>query len=135
MNKINKMLGAKLITQEGVEYEVRFPKSDNSFRFFPALSKIIGTTTKGIINLTVDNIVLPKELLRQEIMNKVFTLRATVFVGEQIVCAYDLETKIKISNNAYTTQNIKAVDDINSAIAPMQIEIPAYKTISLKERI
>ena len=134
MNVINRIMTSKIITREGNEYEVKFPKSENNFRFFPALAKIAGTTTQGITKLTVDSLILPKELFKQDMMNKFFTLHANVLVGEQNVYLYELCTEIKIANNAYAAQNIKPVDDdLLIEIAPLQIEIPAYKTISFKK--
>lgn len=134
MAVINRISKAKLIGRDGNEYDVSFPKSENNFRFFPALSKIVGTTTQGIIKLTVDSIIMPKELFKQEIMNKHFTLTAKVVVGEIKLFIYELETTIKVSNNAYMAHNIKSVDDdLLIEIAPLQIEIPAYQQVEFKQ--
>lgn len=134
MTEINRFLKAKIHTHDGAKYDVSFPKSDNNFRFFPALSKIIGTTTQSIIKLTVDSIILPKALLKQDIMNKFFTLTAKMVVGDVEVRVCELEVKFKVSNNAYNAHNIKPVDDdLLIEIAPLQIEIPAYQQINLKE--
>lgn len=131
MNLINRILEAKLITREGVEYEVRFPQTKNDFRFFPTLSQKVGTKTVGIVHLTIDSIIIPEELFKQGIMNKYYTLKADVLVDEQSICFYELKTDILIPNEAYTVYNVKPVDNDHSLveIAPLQITIPAYKTI------
>ena len=131
---VNRIMKASLTARDGVEYEVKFPQSDNCFRFFPALSKVVGTTTNSIVNLTVDSIIVPKELFKQDIISKYFTLDAKVLVGEENVCLYEMRTDVKIANNAYSARNIKPSDDDEFiVIAPLQIEIPAYKTISFTE--
>jgi len=133
MNVINKVLKAKIVTCDCKEYEVKIPKTKNDFRFFPDLSKIAGTTTKSIVKLTIDSIILPKELFRQDIMGKYFTLNAKVLVGEANVDVYELDTEIKVPINAYAARNVKSVEDDSSIeISPLQIEIPAFKMVSLK---
>lgn len=134
MKAINRILEAKLITHDLREYEVDFPQKDNNFRFFPKLSQSVSTKTNGIVRLTVDKIVMPKELFKQDIINKHFTLKAKVLVGEQNVCLYELKTDISIPNDAYTAHNVNSVsDDHLIEIAPLQITIPAYKTIHFDE--
>lgn len=134
MYRINRIPKSKIIARDGTEYEVKIDEGENNFRFFPALSKLAGTKTKGIEKLTVDSIVLPKDLFEKNMMNKFFTLKAIVLVDEVELSLYELEIAIKVPVNAYSAQNIKSVDDDNLIeIAPLQIEIPAYKTISFKE--
>ncbi len=133
MNVINRIKKSKIIASDGSEYEVEFPKSKNKFRFFPALSKIAGTTTQGVAKLTVDSIILPKDLFKQDILGAFFTLKAKVLVGEVQVSIYELETDIKVPINAYAAQNIKPVDDLLIEIAPLQIEIPAYEKIKFSQ--
>ncbi len=133
MNIINRILESKIITHDGNEYEVKIPESENYFRFFPALSKLVGTTTRGIEKLTIDSIILPKDLFKQDMLNKFFTLNAKVLVGEVQLSLYELETDIKVPVNAYAAQNIKNVDDLLIRIAPLQIEIPAYEKIKFNE--
>lgn len=134
---INRIAKAKIIARDGREYEVNFPVSENKFRFFPALSKIVEKTTQGIIKLTVDNIELPKDLFNQNMVNNIFTLKAIVLVGENELMAYGLETKIKVPDDAYVARNIETVDydDLLIKIAPLQIEIPAYTEIKFNELI
>ena len=134
MNVINRIIKSKIITHDGNEYEVKLPESENNFRFFPALSKLVGTTTRGIVKLTVDSIILPKDLFKQDIMNRFFTLKAKVLVGEVQLSMYELEADIKVPVNAYTAKNIKTVDDdLLIRVAPLQIEIPAYKKIKFNK--
>ena len=63
-------------------------------------------------------------------MGQYFILQAKVLVGIGTVSLYELQTRIKISNNGYTAKSIQPVDDnLMIEIAPLQIEIPAYETI------
>lgn len=127
---------AKIIARDGKAYDVQFPESENNFRFFPALSKIAGTTTNGIAKLTVDSIIMPKELFKRDIMGDFLTLKANVLVGEIQLSIYELEIDIKIPSNAYVAQNIKSCDDsLLVEIAPLQIEIPAYEKIRFIEMV
>lgn len=132
---INRIVKAKIITRDGSEYEVDFPESENKFRFFPALSEIVGKTTQGIRKLSVDSIELPKDLFKLNMVNNIYTLKAIVLVGENELMAYGLETEIKVPDNAYVARNIETVDydDLLIRIAPLQIEIPAYSEIKFKE--
>lgn len=130
---INRIAKAKIITRDGSEYEVDFPESENKFGFFSELSEIVGKTTQGIIKLTVDNIELPKDLFKLNMVNNIFTLKAIVLVGENELMAYGLETKIKVPVNAYEVKNIEDYNDLLIRIAPLQIEIPAYTEIKFKE--
>lgn len=130
---INRIAKAKIITRDGSEYEVDFPENENKFGFFSELSEIVGKTTQGIIKLTVDNIELPKDLFKLNMVNNIFTLKAIVLVGENELMAYGLETKIKVPVNAYEVKNIKDYNDLLIRIAPLRIEIPAYTEIKFKE--
>lgn len=93
----------------------------------------MGTTTRGITKLTIDKVILPKALFKQDITNNFFALKAKVLVGEVQLNMYELEMEIKVPINAYTAQHINSIDDLLIEIAPLQIEIPAYKTISFKK--
>lgn len=132
---INRIAKAKIITRDGSEYEVDFPESENKFGFFSELSEIVGKTTQGIIKLTVDNIELPKDLFKLNMVNNIFTLKAIVLVGENELMAYGLETKIKVPVNAYEVKNIEDYNDLLIRIAPLRIEIPAYTEIKFNELI
>lgn len=134
MSKINRIIKATLTTKDGLKYDIALPESDNYFRFFPALSEVVGTTTSGIKKLTVDSIIMPKDLLKKDIKDKHFIFNATVLVGEEVVSLYEMQTDIIIANNAYSARNIEPADnDQFITIAPLQIEIPAYNTISFTE--
>lgn len=134
---INRIAEAKIITRDGQEYEVVFPESENKFRFFPALSEIVGKTTQGIRKLTVDSVDLPKDLFKLDMRNKFFKLKAMALVGEKVLRAYEIETEIKVLDDAYMARNIETVDydDLLIRIAPLQIEIPAYTEIKFNELI
>lgn len=128
MSKIVRILDAKLIARDGLEYEVKLPE-DNDFRFFPALNKLVGTKTAGITRLTVDVMHIPCELLYKGIMQNYYELKANVLVKEQNdLVVYELKTDIHIPDNAYTTRNIDIHNDW-AYIAPLQISIPAYKLV------
>lgn len=132
---INRIVEAKIIARDGREYEVDFPESENNFRFFPKLSQILGTTTQGIIKLTVDSVDLPKDLFKLDMRNNFFKLKAMALVGEGVLRTYEFETEIKVPDNAYVARNIETVDydDLLIRIAPLQIEIPAYTEIKFNE--